>query len=387
MVTIGINGNEANVAHRVGIGQYAFEVISHLATHASEEIRFRVYLESEPMADFPKASKFWQYEILSHQKLWTLTVLQKRLLWEKVHKVAPDVFFTPTHYTPIHMPVPSVISIMDLSFERFPKYFKKKDLYQLKFWTWLSAKVAKHVITISQFSASEIEKIYHFPKSKITVTPLGSDEKRFKIEMVQATRNKIQTVISKYKIEGKYILFLGTLQPRKNLVRLVEAFSQLEDKEIKLVIVGMINEGRGGWMNAPIFQRVKELGITDRVVFTGFASDDDKPFLMAGAQVYVLPSLYEGFGIPPVEAMSVGVPVVVSKVSSLPEICGEAAEYIDDPYSVASIKNAIENVLKLPEKERQKRIALGKEYVKRYNWKKTAEKTLEVLVRVAQKSI
>ncbi len=379
---VGINGNEANVTHRVGSGQYAFELISHLATLASGETKFKIYLEAEPMSDFPKPSDFWEYKVIPHQRLWTLTALQKALLREKLQGTAPDVFFTPSHYAPLYMPIPSVIAIMDLSFERFPTYFKKKDYFQLKYWSWICAKQAKHILTISQFSKKEITAIYSLPENKVTVTLLGYDEARFNGTIKKQTA-KIKEIKQKYKISGDYLLFLGTLQPRKNLLRLIEAFSQLENKSLQLVIVGMINEGRGGWMNAPIFERVKELGLETRVVFTGFAPDPEAPYLMAGAMGYVLPSLYEGFGIPPIEAMAVGTPVIVSKVSSLPEICGEAAIYIDDPYSVDSIKVAMEAFLALSPAEREKKAKLGLGYVTRYNWQATAQETLTVLKRVA----
>lgn len=378
MITIGINGNEANVSHRVGSGQYAYELLKHLALLASKESHFKIYLESDPMPDFPKETDYWHYQIIPHQKLWTLTALQKTLVKEAKNKTAPDVFFTPSHYTPLFMPIPSVVAIMDLSFERFPSYFKKKDYYQLKYWSWVSAKAAKHILTISEFSKSEIEAIYKFPSSKITVTYPGFDEERFNSQ-VPKEKMKIASTLQKYKIDSPYVLFLGTLQPRKNLVRLIEAFAELPDKKLKLVIVGMINEGRGGWMNTPIFDKVKSLGINDRVIFTGYVPDGETPYLFAGAKCYVLPSLYEGFGIPPVESMAIGTPVVVSQVSSLPEICGQAAEYIEDPYSVSSITSSLNKLLNWSEAERKKRVALGQKYVNRYNWMKTAEQTLQVL--------
>ncbi len=353
---IGINGNEANIEHRVGVGQYAFELLSHLKTPA------KVYLSSAPRPDMPR---HFDYQVFGPKKLWTLLALQKRLLGEKL-----DVFFTPTHYAPLYLPCPSVISIMDMSFERFPGYFKKKDLYQLKYWTKLSAKNAAHILTISEFSKSEIHKIYGIPLNKITVTPLGYDTKRFR---------PIST-----KTEN-YLLYLGTLQPRKNLVRLVEAFAALSDKSVKLMVVGMINEGRGGWLHEDIFTKVKGLGLDKRVVFTGYVPDDQVPQLMAKAKAYVLPSLYEGFGIPPIEAMATGVPVVVSRVASLPEVCGQAAIYIEDPYDISSIQRALQEALLQTPTQRAKRIELGLSWVKRYNWKDTAKKTLEVLYESAQR--
>ncbi len=353
-MTIGINGNEANVPHRVGIGQYSFELLRHLSVLGAN---FSVYLKDEPLADMPPESDTWKYKVFGPRKLWMLTGLQKKIISEKIHGKAPNVFFTSTHYSPPLMPVPTVISIMDLAFEKFPKYFKKRDYYQLKYWTRFSAIQAKKIITISQNSKQDIIDIYHVPPGKVVVTYPGYDQTRFH----PGIKGK-----NKY---GDYILFLGTLQPRKNIERLVEAFKLLKTN-CKLVIVGMRNEGRGGWMN-------DNIRASENVILTGYVPDSEVPVLMANARAYVLPSLYEGFGIPAIEAMACGTPVIVSRVSSLPEICGDAATYIEDPYDVLSIKAALEQGLK------SDKTKLGLELVKRYNWEDTAKKTLDVCLEIS----
>lgn len=344
-MTIGINGNEANVTHRVGVGQYAFELLSHFP---KKDIT--VYLQNKPLPDMPDLN----YEVFGPKKLWTLTGLQRKLLVS-----SPDVLFTPTHYTPIYIPCPSIISIMDLAFEKFPQYFKKRDLYQLKYWSRLSASLASHVMTISENSKKDIIDIYKIKPEKITVTYPGYDATRFNLKVKKT---------NKY---GKYLLFLGTLQPRKNIERLIAAFKLLKT-DCKLVIVGMRNEGRGGWMN----ENIKG---DNKIILTGYVPDEEVPILMANAQAFVLPSLYEGFGIPAIEAMACGTPVIVSRVSSLPEICGEAAIYIEDPYDTQSIKSALEQGLKT------NKTKLGLEWVKRYNWESTAKQTLEVLYEAAKR--
>lgn len=372
---IGINGNEANVPHRVGIGQYTFELIKHLEKIDSGS-QFKIYLETAPAKDFPPESSSWKYDVLGPRSFWVPTKLQAKLISEKLSGRAPDVFFTPGHYSPFIMPMPSVISIMDMSFERFPEYFKKKDYYQLKYWTAASARIARKIITISNFSKSEICKIYNLPSDKVVVTYCGYDQSRFNDGVKQAG---IKKVLSKYKITQPYLIFLGTLQPRKNLPRLIEAFHQLKNNDHQLVVVGMINEGRGGWMNESIFDLVKKLGLGKRIIFTGYVPDEEAPLLLAGATVYVLPSLYEGFGLPPIEAMATGVPVVVSRVSSLPEICGDQAVYIEDPLKSESIATALHKALSFSRTERENRIQSGISFVKRYNWSNTAKETLKVL--------
>ncbi len=337
-MTIGINGNEANVAHRVGVGQYAFELLNHFPKE-----NIVVYLQNPPRPDMPKAN----YDVFGPKKLWTLTGLQKKLLTNP-----PDVLFTPTHYTPLFLTIPSVISIMDLAFEKFPQYFKARDLYQLKYWTRVSVRQAKKILTISENTKKDIVEIYHVPAEKIVVTYPGYDKTRFNTGV--KSKNKY----------GDYFLFLGTLQPRKNIERLIEAFKLLKT-DCKLVIVGMINEGRGGWMN----EKIKE---SKNIILTGYLPDSEICGLYTNAKAFVLPSLYEGFGIPAIEAMACGTPVIVSRVSCLPEICGEAAFYIDDPYSVESIRLALDKV-------NTSKVKLGLEWVKRYNWEETCLKTNTVL--------
>lgn len=374
-MTVGINGYEANDAHRVGIGQYAFEVLRHLAPLKTKSINFKIFLPSPPLGDMPKESSNWQYKVCGPQKMWTLTGLQRQLLREKL-----DVFFSPAHYLPLIVPAPAVVAIMDLAFERFPQYFKARDLYQLRYWTRYSVHQAKRILAISQSTKQDLIDLYHVPGNKIVVTYLGYDQNRFNTKV-----NSLKSAVSSR--ENRYLLFLGTLQPRKNLVRLIEAFAYLPEKDLKLIVVGMKSEGRGGWMYQEIFDRVKQLGLEERVDFRGYIPDSEVPKLMAGSVAYVLPSLYEGFGIPAIEAMATGTPVVVSKVSSLPEICGEAATYINDPYEVASIRSALQGVLDMTEAERQNRVASALKWVKRYNWETTAKQTLEVLVEVAKKHV
>ncbi len=381
MKTIGINGNEANVPHRVGVGQYAYELIKHLSLLDAPDLRFTVYLAGEPMADMPEPSDRWEYRIFGPQRLWTLTGLQGRILAEKFEGEAPDVFFTPSHYAPLVLPMPSVVSVMDSSYEAYPQFFKKKDLYQLRYWTKISVMAAKKILTISEFSKEEILRHYHLKPENVVVTYPGYDRERFN-GGVKNQRSRIRETGKKYKIAGDYLLYLGTLQPKKNIRRLVEAFFNLESKNLKLIIAGMINEGRGGWMYQEIFDKVKELNLENRVIFTGYVPDKDVPYLLAGARAYVLPSIYEGFGIPAVEALATGVPTVVSKVASLPEICGEAAVYIEEPAKTDSIVAALRQILEMKVAEMEKRTAFGLEWVKRYNWEDTAKTTLKVLQNV-----
>lgn len=347
---IGINGNEANVVHRVGVNQYAYELLRQFEKLQISNSKFQIYLQNDPLPDMPK----FDYKVFGSKKLWTLTGLQKEILL-----TPPDVLFTPTHYAPLYVPCPSVISIMDLAFEKFPQFFKKRDLYQLKYWTHYSAWQAKKILTISENTKKDICEIYKINSDKITVAYPGYDRERFNLKVKKS---------NKY---GNYFLFLGTLQPRKNLERLIAAFKLLKT-DCKLVIAGMINEGRGGWMNEDLKLKTQNSKFQNKVIFTGYVPDEEVPVLMANAKAFVLPSLYEGFGIPAIEAMACGTPVIVSRVSSLPEICKDAAFYIDDPCNAESIRSALEKV-------NTSKIKFGLELVKRYNWEETCLKINTVL--------
>jgi glycosyltransferase involved in cell wall biosynthesis len=370
---IGIDGNEANQENLVGIGQVAFNVIKTLE-RLDKTNQYIIYLKDRPRGDFPPARPGWEYRVFGPRKLWTQFALPIKLF---IQKERLDVFFSPSHYSPRFSPFPTVVYLMDLWHHRHPEQFDKKDLYQLTSWGGYSVKNSVHILTISNFSKSEIVKFYQYPKEKITVAHPGFDQ----YQLVDSA-SKIKKISQKLGIKGKYLVYLGTLQPKKNLVRLVEAFGQVAKKrpEVSLVIAG-----KKGWLFKEIFTRVEELGLKEWVIFPGFVAEEDKPYLLAGAEAFVFPSLYEGFGIPVLESMCLEVPVVAAKAGSLPEIGGEAAIYCD-PYRVESITGAIEKVLNLNKRQRDEIIALGKEQVKHFSWEICARKVLSVLEKVGEKN-
>lgn len=380
---IGIDGNEANFGKRVGVGEYAFELLRQFsnskfkiprprqAKRDGQNLKFTIYLKDKPSKDLPEERQGWQYRIVAPRKLWTQIGLPLDLL---LHNPKPDVFFTPTHYAPRFSRVPTVVSVMDLSFVHFPHMFKASDLYQLKSWTAYSVRKAKKVLTISQASKNDIIKYYHLEPGKVIVTYPG-------VKKGLMTNDKglnMDKIKRKYGIQGDYILFVGTLQPRKNVARLIEAFSTLKDMpgDPSLVLVG-----KKGWLYEEILQAPKKFDIEDKVIFLDYVSDEDLPSLYKNAACFVLPSLYEGFGLPVLEAMSYGCPVVTSNVSSLPEVGGDAVFYIN-PESVEDIANGIKKVL-TDTKLRKMLIEKGYKQAKKFSWEKTARETLKLLEEVA----
>lgn len=377
---IGIDGNEANVEKRVGVSEYAFELLKQFKRYQvsginSDQIgvKYQIYLKQEPLVSMPKEREGWVYRTVRPSKLWTQIGLPLDLYY---HLPRPDVFFTPTHYAPRFSPVPRVVSVMDLSYIHFPQLFKQSDLYQLRNWTAYSVRKAAKVFTISRASKDDIIRIYKVPEDKVVVTYPGVKSQASNLRRQISNMNKLR---EKYGIKGDYILFVGTLQPRKNIQRLIGAFKKISNKEsLQLVIVG-----KKGWLYEDILKAPKELDIEDRVKFLEFVDENELNSLYKHAICFVLPSLYEGFGLPVLEAMQNGCPVITSNVSSLPEAGGDAALYID-PLNIEDIASKIELLLK-DEKLRKDLIAKGYDHVKKFSWEKTAQKTLEVLEEVVNK--
>ena len=392
---IWIDGYEANQKNRVGSGQFAFEVIRNLEK-IDQEDEYTMLLPSEVLPDMPRPRNNWQYKILKPNKLWTRIALPLALYSARIK---PDLIFSPTHYIPRFSPVKRVVSIFDLAYLHFPEMFNQKDLYQLKNWTKFSIENADHIVTISEFTKEDIIENYNVDSKKITLAYPGYDGEKFR---VQGIGFREQEVKKKYGIKEEYIIALGTIQPRKNYIRLIEAFKNVilsetknlsrmregtetsseilhsvQDDNLKLVIVGKTTgAGREGWKFQETLDAPKRLVIEDKVIFTGFAVSEDLPSLLLGAKAFVLPSLWEGFGIPVLEAMASGTPVIVSNVSSLPEVAGEAGTYFD-PYSVGDIAEKIEEILN-DEKLRKKKIELGLKRVQDFSWEKCATEILKV---------
>lgn len=381
---IGINGYEAVVPRfgyasktglprRVGSGEYCFELLLHL-NRIDKKNSYIIYLPQNPTSDLPRESNNWRYKIVVPRKMWTFLGLSLEFL---LRRSKPDIFFSPTHYLPIFSPSKSLISILDISYIRFPELFRKSDLNQLTKWTKYSVEKAKGVFTISRASKDDIIKEYGVPEEKVIVTYPG-----IKSEIRSAswrTKFKMQNsklLKDKYGVERKYVLFVGTLQPRKNITRLVEAFSLLTNKDINLIIVG-----KRGWLYEEILGAPKKFGVEDRIKFLDSVTDEDLPIFYQHAVCFVLPSLYEGFGLPVLEAMRYGCPVITSNISSLPEAGGDAALYVD-PLDVNDIKNNLELIIN-DEKLRKKLVKRGYEQVKKFSWEKTAKQTLDFLTKVA----
>jgi glycosyltransferase involved in cell wall biosynthesis len=280
----------------------------------------------------------------------------------------------------------TVAFIHDITTILYPQYhlMKNKILYHYRFKG--IKKYANAVLTNSENTKRDIVERIGISSERIFVTPFGVHERFRPIGKSTITdsdpqsvtekneRIALQMVLKKYGIEEPYICYLGTIEPRKNLVNLLQAFYELKKQEKiphKLVLIG-----KDGWFYEEIYRKINELGLGGDVVRTGFVSDEDVPYLLNGAEVFVYPSFYEGFGLPVLEAMACGVPVVTSSGSSLPEVGGDAVKYAN-PNQSNDIAGEILSFLK-SEEERQKYSNLGVARARHFTWEKCAKETLKI---------
>jgi len=372
-VLIGIDASRAASAQRTGTENYSLQLIRALLGLGSDH-QFRLYTSSTPPAGLfgtgepPGASEI---RVIPFPRLWTHVRLSAEMLARP-----PDVLFVPAHVLPLFHPRRSVVTVHDMGFLFHPHAHRRWDRQYLRWSTNWNARQAMAVLADSEATRGDLLRACPVDGAKVKVVYLGRDEGLAPVVDVGV----LAEVRSRYGIPGRYLLYLGTLQPRKNLERLVEAFARVAGEPI-LQDVDLVLAGKRGWLYDSLFARVSRLGLEGRVHFSGYVSDADIAALYSGASAYIFPSLYEGFGMPVLEAQSCGVPVVTSNNSSLPEVAGNAALLVD-PTDGDAIASAIRRVV-ADEALRAELIRRGFENVKRFSWQKCAQETLAVLESVA----
>jgi glycosyltransferase involved in cell wall biosynthesis len=249
-----------------------------------------------------------------------------------------------------------------------------------------AAKNSAKILTVSETSKKEIIEYYGTSENKITVTYLGTDSK-YNMQ-VKNKNSKIESFKRKYDILGEYILYTGMWKRHKNLLRMLEAFEkaatkgEIKNRQIQLVMAGKVDK-----REPEVLKKIEDLNKSlgrKAAVATGFVLEDELPLVYAGASAYIIPSLSEGFGLPPLEAMACGTPVISSRESCMPEILGDVPLYFD-PYDIEDMAKAMEKII-VDKDLRKKMISAGLEQVRKYSWDDTAKKTLEVYREVLKLS-
>lgn len=379
---IAIDGYEANIARRVGIGHYAYEIIKHmyaiLEKSHTRDLLVRVYLPNKPLPHMPRETAWWKYSVRGPSKLWTFIGLPFAIYSEKP---SADVIFSPTHYVPRFVGIPKVMAVMDLSYLYFPEMFRRGDLHKLIHWTKYSVLHAKQIVTISSYSKNAIMRAYGVPADRVIVTYPG-----ISMTNVSTTQKDQEVIFTKYPIKRHFILSVGTIQPRKNYERLIEAFAgflrlnKQKFGEVQLVIIG-----KKGWLFEKILAAPQKFGVERSVKFLHNVPDADLPHFYRQALCFALPSLYEGFGLPVLEAMAYKCPVVVGSSSSLPEIAGRAGVYVDSKDVNSITRGLLSAVRQRNLIQGKARIQSGLEQVKLFSWEKAAKQTLAILQEVGGK--
>ncbi|HET7091659.1 MAG TPA: glycosyltransferase family 1 protein [Anaerolineae bacterium] len=342
-----------------GIHTYIANLLAHLP-HLDPGVRYTIYTNAQPPVD-ARIRPAW---------LPTAKPLM-RILWEQLaqplalRRDRPDVLHAAAFVAPLASSCPAVVTVYDLSFALFPEHFRGPNQTYLSIFTRLSVRRARRVIAISEHTRRDVHRLYGVPLDHIDVAYPGVDA-RFR----PMPREEVEAFRRKHVLPERFFLYLGTLEPRKNLDRLIDACRGLEIGDWRLVLVG----GKG-WRVDDLFARVKSHGLEQRVTFAGYAPAEDLPLWYNAATAFVYPSLYEGFGIPPLEAMACGTPVIASSAASLPEVVGDAGILVA-PDDVQGLAQSMRRVWR-DETLRGDLSRHGNERARRFTWEATARATLE----------
>jgi len=362
-------------AHAIGSQQsgnetYYEQLLKHLATTPTNGNKYVVYYTNPTGAGrIPATEKFCLKRLWPATPFWRVPVgfpLEFR-------REQLDVFHA-QYIIPPFCNCKTVTTIPDIAYEHYPEFFSR--FYRLRSQALIrrSAQRADHIITVSEYSKKDLSTTYHINPDKITVTYEGAGPDFFPRDPVACQ----EQVAREYGIKAPFLLYVGRIQERKNLRRLFSAYARIKGELVdeKLVLVG-----KKDWMSESLEAHMKNLDLQDRVIFTGYVPSLDLPVFFNAAEAFVYPSVFEGFGLPVIEAMACGLPVLTSYGSSLEEVAGEAALLVD-PLSEESIAEGLRKLLG----DRSLRLKLGCAGIARsarFSFKNTAEQTVGVYERLA----
>jgi glycosyltransferase involved in cell wall biosynthesis len=369
---VGIDASRANKSEKTGTEWYSYHLVQELKKITDQNDRFILYSREKLRGDLGELPQNWQSRVLSWRprKLWT----QIRLSWEMLRR-PPEALFIPAHTVPFFHPAKTVTTCHDVAFMRLPNVYDWPALKYHEFAIKFAVKHAAKIIAVSEFTKSELVEFFKISPERIAVVPNGYDSGRYK---VIDDKEKISTVLEKHKISQPYILYAGRLELKKNTPGLVEAFGMLKKSfkfqvsSFKLVLVG-----QPGFGFEKVVKAIVDNDLHDQIIMPGWVEPEDMPYLMNGANAFIFPSFYEGFGIPVLEAMASGTPVVCSGIPALREVAGEAAYFID-PYEPKNIAEGIGRVLGDSHLQEDLKIR-GLARVQDFSWGRCARETWKVL--------
>ena len=367
------------IEESTGVGYYAKNLVHALAGVDSENdyILYGIFYDCFPKgwkrAEVPKTRNF-----TLHQKNMPSWWVDK--MWKNFGKYKEKLFgeIDVLHSTAFTMPLVSklkvVVTIHDLSIFIYPQHHTEANYQFVTRNVHQAAREASFIIADSENTKREIRRFLHVPEEKIEVVYLAAGDIFYR----KCSGGSLTQIKDKYKIKKRYFLSVGSMEPRKNLGRALVAFKALI--EMKKADYQFVITGGRGWKNVAFYNLIRKLDIDEHLIFTGYVPEEDLPALYQGADAFVYSSLYEGFGLPVLEAMVSGIPVITSNTSSLPEVAGDAAILVN-PTEVFEIYEAMEALATKPQLREKLRVK-GKEQSTKFSWEKTALKTLEIYRRI-----
>lgn len=372
-MNIAIQAADLDAERIDGTRVYILHMLRHFGTLAPSDIFFLYHRTTFNPALTPPTLPNYQVKAMDFPCLWT----QTRFAWELFFQT-PDVLWMPMHNLPFirRKGMRTVVTVHDLAYKYFPQYFPKQDVLELNLLGDFAIRNADHLIAVSESTKQDILKWYPTVKEEnITVVYHGFDAELFSGERNMGEESRVKQLLG---IEGEYFLYTGAIQPRKNLEVLIDAFTLLKERgtarDLKLVLAG-----GDAWLSGSVHAKVESSPYREDILMPGQIAFGDLGHLMRGTRAYIFPSLYEGFGIPVLEAFASRVPVIVADNSSLREVGGDAAEYFDAD-DIGELAEKIGLVVS-DEMLRLGMIARGLHHTEKFSWEKCAKETLEVLLK------
>lgn len=378
---IGIDASRAFLANRTGIEEYSYQLIKYLRRELAEE-RVVLYVRATNNRqqttnnkqsitdgiDFELPEK-WEVRELWAPRFWTQGRLAIEMLFHPV-----DVLFVPAHTVPWIHPKRTVVVVHGLEYEFCPETYSLWERIYMRWSIRNSCRWASKIIAVSKNTKRDLMSRYSMPEEKMQVVYEGVSYLQFPTDNEQSDS---RPSVSGFQVPNPYFLFIGRIEARKNVRRIIDAFDLFKKKHgtnHQLVLAG-----KPGFGYAAISDQLKTLRCREDVVETGYICEEEKWRLLSGAEGFLFPTLYEGFGLPVLEAQSAGVPVVTSNVSSLPEISGSDSAILVDPLNVEEIARGIEKIA-LDQGFRSGIIERGLQNAARFSWEKCAKEVSEILL-------